>query len=505
MPDTHNGFEPIVTGASLSAARQVITVVRQNTVYPFILDAKFGYAGIEPMSDTAIASTYETPFNSIGDKLARIVETLVETDQQHGAPLHQIAERAKNIMAGAAIVNRHSRRPPLYSEATLSTFVQLDLTSPDQLPLIRAAGYVSSPPVVPRSHDIDFIIADIAAHVVRSNEPQTPAQIFEALPHRREAIANWPDLEPTLFIRRVTSIRPDSLGFYDLGQPWASLMSAQQLVANTMLRIFARDRHPSTTAYLASEVERLVGQFLPYGYNTLNAIRNAAYTSDEISWQGLSTFGLREWETALERRNMTSRRGRTGDLIYTFLMQHGPADIDDIMEHVQQVANTARRTIQDALNHDPANRFIRFAERRVAANPIPQGHNPGSPSLTVIPDEGRHQPGTVLHESELLWITRYVQALNDLAPPLPSRVAITGPRAAGFAQGEAAAITVVVDASHMSSLEPRLADIATAASELVTAVRPDINITSSKHWAQQQAGENAPAHHNVWLMPLTSP
>ena len=505
MPELHDPFTPIVAGASLSPAQEVIAEVRRNTAYPFLLDAKLGDTAAGPMSDTAIASTYDTPFNSVGDKLARIVDTLIRTDEQHGSPLRQVAQRANDVMASAAIVNRHSRRPPLYSESTLTYFVQLELASPAHLPLIRAAGYVSSPPVVPRSRDVDFVIADIAAHMARSDEPQTASQMFEALRHRHDDLANWPQLKPNLFIRRVAGVRPDDLGYYHLDQSWASLMSTQQLVVNTVVRILARDRQPRTTTYLDEEIKRLVAHLLPDGYNTLSAIRNAAYTSDEISWQGLSTFGLSEWETALERQHMSSRRGRTGDLIYAFLMQHGPADIDEIIEHVQQTANTTKRTIQDALNRDPADRFIPLSDRRMAANPIPAANNPDAPSITVIPDERRHQPGTVLHESELLWLTRYVQALNDLTPPLPLRVAITGPRATGFAQGEPIHITLVVDSRHRSGLEPRLADIAATASEMAPAARPNIIITSSQNWARQQAGETALPHHNVWLAPRTSP
>ena len=63
------------------------------------------------------------------------------------------------------------------------------------------------------------------------------------------------------------------------------------------------------------------------------------------------------------------------------------------------------------------------------------------------------------NESALLWLTRYTQALNDLPPPLPSRVAITGSRAAGFAQRESGDITVAAHAGDRDVLEPRLAEI----------------------------------------------
>ena len=152
------------------------------------------------------------------------------------------------------------------------------------------------------------------------------------------------------------------------------------------------------------------------------------------------------------------------------------------------------------MNNDPENRFISMENRRVAANPIPRDLNPQSPALTVIADA--QQKGPVLRESELLWLTHYMQALNGLEPPLPARVTVTGPRAAGFAQGDPLGITVVVDPSDQPSLEPRLAKIA-AAYELVPSARPNILLLSPQQWANQQAGEAPEAHHNAWLAPHT--
>ena len=246
------------------------------------------------------------------------------------------------------------------------------------------------------------MITDIAAHMARSHKPQSPPQVLQSLHLHQDLLANWPQLDLTLFVHRMAGIRPDDHGLYHPEQPWGQHISTKKLVANTMLRILARDQVPRTTAYLASETERLVGHLLPSQYNTTDAIRAAAYESDEVSWQGLSTFGLKEWETALDPTTMARPRGRTGDLIYAFLMQHGPADIDDVIEHVQRTTSTTKRTIQESLNHDPVDRFIRISDRRFAANPIPKGHNPVAPSLVVVSDERHHQPPPVLHESELL-------------------------------------------------------------------------------------------------------
>ena len=88
------------------------------------------------------------------------------------------------------------------------------------------------------------------------------------------------------------------------------------------------------------------------------------------------------------------------------------------------------------------------AYQNTASTPTrsPLGHNPRSPRLTVVADEHDHTPPPVLRESELVPLTCYVQGLNELAPPLPCRVAITGPRADGFAhEGDSLEITVIAE------------------------------------------------------------
>ncbi len=107
----------------------------------------------------------------------------------------------------------------------------------------------------------------------------------------------------------------------------------------------------------------------------------------------------------------------------------------------------------------------------------------------------------MLRQSEFLWLTHYVQALNELAPPLPARVTVTGPRATGFALDDLMEITVVVDDEDRPSLEPRFAEIAAATSDLVLYGRPNITILSHEQWDRQQADEAPDAHHNVWLAP----
>ena len=163
-------------------------------------------------------------------------------------------------------------------------------------------------------------------------------------------------------------------------------MSARRLIANTMLRILTRDQQPHTVAYLAKETELLVSHLLPDGYNTLGAVRVTASTSDEISWQGLSTYRLKQWDTALDSQNMATARGRTGDLIYTFLTQHGTADIEAVIEHVQKNSKAKRRTVQEAINHDHAQRFSRTPDGCVAANPIRRKRDSDASELAMVPD-----------------------------------------------------------------------------------------------------------------------
>ena len=504
MPKALNTLEPIVTDSLFSTARAVIEVARRNTPDPYLIGAKLGDAEKAPMLDAEIALMYDKPLYTIRTRWNKVKDGITRADAQHGNPLAQIAQRANDVIAQAAILNRHNRRPPLYAESTIKTFIQLDCTRPEHSPLIRAAGHVVPPPVFPRTHDIGLISSDVAAHMAASHEPQSVAQIIQSLEDRQDLLAKWPHLDLTLFIQRAMDIGPDTRGFYHPDQPWGSFLSAQRLVTSTMLRIFARNQQPCTIQFLTSEIERLVGHLLPDGYNTRSAVRDAISKSNAVSWQGPSTFGLKEWETALNPQSMATQHGRTGDLIYAFLTQHGAADINDVIKHFQQTANAKKRTIQESLNHDPADRFIRIHDGRVAANPIRQSRGADISALTVIPDGQRHRPGPVLYQSELLWLTRYVQAINVLATPTPARIALTGPRAAGFAQDEPMDITVVVD-DDKPSLEPRLAEIATATSELVPSVRPNISILSPQEWEHQQVGEPPEAHHNAWLATNTAP
>ena len=346
------------------------------------------------------------------------------------------------------------------------------------------------------------IARDVASHMAGSVKPQSAAQILRSLEDRQDLLDKWPDLDLALFIRRAADICPDDHGLYHSDQPWGRFISAQQLVANTIFRIFARDGIPRRTTYLVSETEKLVGQFLPDGYNTLGAVRATISKSNDVSWHGPSTIGLREWETFAEPRKKVARRSNTGDLIYAFLFQYGPAEIEDVIEHIRQTAGTKRRTVQEAINHDRENRFIRISDHRVAANPVPDGHNRASRPLMVVPDQRACEPMPILRESELVWLTRYVQGLTELAPPLSSRVAITGPRAAGFAHvDDTPEIAVVTELKHLPSLETRLERIASAASELVPAMRPNIRITSPQQWVKRQTVETSGTHHNAWLAP----
>ncbi len=122
----------------------------------------------------------------------------------------------------------------------------------------------------------------------------------------------------------------------------------------------------------------------------------------------------------------------------------------------------------------------------------------------MVPDGHTRQPTPVLKASELRWLTHYVQALNDLEPPLPSRAALSGPRAAGFASDDPMEIVVVVDDRGRANLESRLAQAAEVASESLPSVQPQISILSVEQWAERMDGATPEAHHNVWLAPDTA-
>ncbi len=277
MQNTSGTSDTIVAPRLFTDARNVIAQVRTNVQWADLLDAKLGDQDNKPMSDRSIAAVHTIPSNAVRTRLARIIDALSQTDQQYGNPLAETVQRANSIMGRAAIVNLHHRRPTLYSEATLGAFIRLGAATQRSLPVIRAAGYVSSPPVVPRSHGIDSMIADVAAHMARSHEPQSAARIIQSIGHRRDLLNNWPQLDLPLFIYRVADILPSEHGFYHPDQPWGKHISVRKLVANTMLRILNRDHRPHTTAYLAEEIRRLVGRFLPPHYNISEAVRAAAY------------------------------------------------------------------------------------------------------------------------------------------------------------------------------------------------------------------------------------
>ena len=504
MQQATDMLQPVVTDELRASAQEVIQTVHRNARHPFLIDAKLGNADHPPMTDTEIAATHQTPATSVGPKWARIIRAMSCADQEHGNPLREIAERANAAMASTALINRHNRRPPLYAEATLDIFAKLGLAVPEHFPAIRAAGHLAPPPVVPASHSIDSIISDIADHLARSHQPRNIGEILQSLAHHQEALAKWPQLDLIIFIDRVAGIRPDDQGNYHPDQDWGNFVTTQRLVASTTLRILASKRKALTTAYLVNEIERLVGRFLPDGYNTLNAVRNFVYQSEEVHRQSLSTFGLKEWYAASDVQNAALPRGKTGETAQAFLMEHGPAKVDEIIEHVQRVARTTRRTIQDVINHDSLERFVRTPDGRVAANPVHRSKYSDIAVLTVVPDGQQRRPGPVLRQSELLWITHYVQALNKLAPPLPTRAALTGQRAAGFASDDPMEIVVVVDDRGRANLESQLARAAAVASESVPSVQPQISILSVQQWTEQMDGATPEAHHNIWLAPDTA-
>ena len=130
--------------------------------------------------------------------------------------------------------------------------------------------------------------------------------------------------------------------------------------------------------------------------------------------------------------------------------------------------------------------------------PRPPGHQLRHPLLHGHPRWAPTSAGSrVLHRSDLLWLTRYVQALNDLASLLPTRVTVTGPRAAGSALDDPMEIAVVVNDDERPSLEPRLPEIAATASRMTPSVQP-----TSASFRPNSGTINRPANHPK---PITTP
>ncbi len=502
MPNATKTIKLIVEDHIGSCARAVIESVRRNTRFPYLIDAKLGSAEQAPSMESETAAKADISPYTIASKWREVQQQICEVDAQQGSPLHIIAQRANDVITRAGILNRHNRRPPLYSEATIATFIEMGISTPDDSPIIRAAGHVVPPPVHSINHDLAPVVKEITVHMARSNEPQSVNQILQSLEHREDLLAEWPDLDLALFIQRTTGIQPDEQGSYHPEQPWGKFINAQHLVTNTVLRIFAREDEPRTTDYLVRETERMVGEFLPEGYNTLVAVRGTIRKSDEISWQGPSTYGLQKWDTAVKPQHAAGHRNNTGDLIYAFLLERGPTETEDVIKHIQQTYGAKKRTIQEAINHDRENRFIRIYDDKVAINPVPDEPNGTSPALVVVPDQRDSKPAPVLRESELAWLTHYVQELNELTPPLPSQVAITGARAAGFAQvGDALEITVVAELCHGPDMELRIAETVAAATKSVPCVQPKIKIQSCKQWAKAQLRKTPIKYRSVWTPP----
>lgn len=219
MPANPEHLTPIVTASLLDAAQKIIQRTKQDTPYSSLLDAKLGNSNTAPLTDAQMAATHHTPVSTANRRLTKIIGTPTRTNRELDNPLETVAQRVNDLMARAAIINRRNRRPPLYSESTISSLIELECAEPDHAPIIRAAGYVSPPPTVSTDHDIDFVIADIATHLSRSQEPQSPAQILEALAHRRDALDRWPQLDVALFMRRVAGIVPDDAGNFSPDEP----------------------------------------------------------------------------------------------------------------------------------------------------------------------------------------------------------------------------------------------------------------------------------------------
>ena len=87
-----------------------------------------------------------------------------------------------------------------------------------------------------------------------------------------------------------------------------------------------------------------------------------------------------------------------------------------------------------------------------------------------------------------------------MAAPLPSRVVITGARAAGFAHADdSLEITAVADQRHWPDLEPRLAGVAAVATDVVPSDRRSGSCRPSNGNANRRANALEAIHHNVWL------
>ena len=105
----------------------------------------------------------------------------------------------------------------------------------------------------------------------------------------------------------------------------------------------------------------------------------SVYTSDLIEWHGPSIFRVVQRDYSPRSQQRVRRHGKTGNHIHAFLMDNGPAHTKDIIQHMMKTFSVKETNVQDAIYRDIGVRFLRLADRRVAANPVPPEHNPDTP------------------------------------------------------------------------------------------------------------------------------
>ena len=370
MPETREPKQIIVSPDLLRSAQNVIQQTLDVTDHPATLVGKLGTAENTPLSDPELAHQLGNAARDISEQFAIIKAMLLQADRILGTPLASISQSTNDAIAAAGINNRSGRRRS-YTEDTLQTMVRLSLVRQEHLPVIRAAGYAYPPP--DNQHDVDLraLVADIADHMTKLDEPQTVDEIRQTIPHWNEIITRTPYLDLVQCINQHARILPDSEERYSPDHPWRRFLTTERLVHNTAVRVLRRAGRPLHLANLTHEVNTTLRRTRRSNRISQRQIQDTIIQSDLLDWDGPISCRLSEWpETTGHTPEQPTPRTIT-QRIHQYLTRHGPMSNEDIRETFGR--NIPNGNIATGRTSDDLNRhFLRLQDHRVAALPFPE-------------------------------------------------------------------------------------------------------------------------------------
>ena len=502
MPATHQPSPTIVTPELLAAAESVMQQTLDATEYPATLAGKLGTTETAPLSDPELARQSGGTARDISKQFAIIKAMLLQADRILDAPLATISQRANDAIAAAAIGNRSGRRRS-YIENTLHTLVRLGLAQPEHLPVIRAAGYAYPPPDNRPNLDLHALVADVADHITKLDEPQTINQILQAISPWDEIVTGQPNLDMEQCISQHARILPNSEGRYSPDQRWGRFLTTERLVRNTVVRVLHRGGRPLHLSDLTREVNATLRRDHRSKRISQLQIQDAIIQSDLLDWDAPLTCRLTEWPERTEHAPETPTARTVTQRIHQYLTQHGPMSNEEIRATFGRNiphGNIATGRTDDDLNR----RFLRLTDRRVAALPFPLAQNRPRQPISVVPDR-EHDPGphtTTIFVAELHWLNQFAAHLADLGELGLLRVAVTGSRAAGAADARVPMeVTIVIDGEPQRLLQQVMTQAAERANREAPTGKPTFMTISHQEWIQTYERDTPKPYHDLWQRP----